>query len=302
MSFNDLEAGGSGTALPEINDKKKFANLSNQIAQSIHSISSHSIRLKKILNSIDKSDVDPSESNKKLNVVSDQLDQVRDQIKEATANLKHMNAFFAQISSTKTGETKSLKQIEHSVDFETAKYTQKKLNKDFREALSKFQNVQKQAADLEKELVEKTKFFQKQQKSIANDAVLMESEDHTPKGDDDDNNNVTASGQTVQLLDEEEIQFSERIIAQREADIRDIEHGITELNEIFKDLGSIVVEQGEHIDNIEANISNTTTHVINADEELDRANRYHKGAKKRAFWLTLILSCIILLMVLAIIS
>jgi hypothetical protein len=42
----------------------------------------------------------------------------------------------------------------------------------------------------------------------------------------------------------QELEFQETIIAEREAEIREIESGIHELNDIFRDLGTIVAEQG----------------------------------------------------------
>ena len=42
----------------------------------------------------------------------------------------------------------------------------------------------------------------------------------------------------------QELEFQETLIAEREAEIREIESGIHELNDIFRDLGTIVQEQG----------------------------------------------------------
>ena len=42
----------------------------------------------------------------------------------------------------------------------------------------------------------------------------------------------------------QELEFQETLIAEREAEIREIESGIHELNDIFRDLGTIVSEQG----------------------------------------------------------
>lgn len=42
----------------------------------------------------------------------------------------------------------------------------------------------------------------------------------------------------------QELEFQETLIAAREAEIREIESGIHELNDIFRDLGTMVVEQG----------------------------------------------------------
>lgn len=42
----------------------------------------------------------------------------------------------------------------------------------------------------------------------------------------------------------QELEFQETLIAEREAEIREIESGIHELNDIFRDLGTIVEQQG----------------------------------------------------------
>ena len=44
-----------------------------------------------------------------------------------------------------------------------------------------------------------------------------------------------------------ELAYQESLIQEREAEIREIETGIHELHEIFRDLGTIVLEQGEMI-------------------------------------------------------
>lgn len=46
----------------------------------------------------------------------------------------------------------------------------------------------------------------------------------------------------LQSLDNE-IEYNEVLIAEREGEIQGIEQGITELNEIFRDLGMLVNEQ-----------------------------------------------------------
>jgi syntaxin 7 len=46
------------------------------------------------------------------------------------------------------------------------------------------------------------------------------------------------------LVVDNELEYNESMIVQREEEIREIESGITELNEIFRDLGTMVHEQG----------------------------------------------------------
>lgn len=50
----------------------------------------------------------------------------------------------------------------------------------------------------------------------------------------------------LQTLDNE-IEYNEGLITEREDEIMGIEQGITELNEIFRDLGTLVTEQDSGI-------------------------------------------------------
>jgi t-SNARE complex subunit (syntaxin) len=47
----------------------------------------------------------------------------------------------------------------------------------------------------------------------------------------------------VEGIPDSEVEFQEQLIQEREGEIEQIEQGITELNQIFKDLGQIVGEQ-----------------------------------------------------------
>jgi t-SNARE complex subunit (syntaxin) len=45
------------------------------------------------------------------------------------------------------------------------------------------------------------------------------------------------------LIPDSELEYQEQVIQEREGEIREIEAGVVELNEIFRDLGTIVTEQ-----------------------------------------------------------
>ena len=47
----------------------------------------------------------------------------------------------------------------------------------------------------------------------------------------------------VDAIPDTELDYQEQLIEEREVEIREIESGIHELNEIFRDLGTIVHEQ-----------------------------------------------------------
>lgn len=52
----------------------------------------------------------------------------------------------------------------------------------------------------------------------------------------------TQRQQQIEALDNE-IEYNELLISEREGEIQNIEQGITELNEIFRDMGMLVNEQ-----------------------------------------------------------
>jgi hypothetical protein len=53
--------------------------------------------------------------------------------------------------------------------------------------------------------------------------------------------------QILQSLSPHELAYQESLIQEREAEIREIETGIHELSEIFRDLGTLVNQQGSMI-------------------------------------------------------
>lgn len=57
-------------------------------------------------------------------------------------------------------------------------------------------------------------------------------------------------------------------IAQREREINDIAKGIIELSDIFRELQSMIIDQGTMLDRIDYNVEKMNTDVKSADTEL----------------------------------
>ncbi|KAG5437896.1 hypothetical protein PCANB_000612 [Pneumocystis canis] len=160
------------------------------------------------------------------------------------------------------------------------KFTQQKLSNDFSNALISFKKAQSISAEYQKELIQTSK---------------------TNIQDNPQERSTFQDRSRMQLIDSSEIEFNESLISERELEIRNIESGITELNEIFRDLRTIISEQGVMLDNIENNISTTLSQVIHADNELKTANTYQKKARNRSCCLLFILSSLVSLVILMII-
>ncbi|XP_062612993.1 syntaxin-12-like isoform X1 [Saccostrea cucullata] len=71
------------------------------------------------------------------------------------------------------------------------------------------------------------------------------------------------------------------MLREREDAIKQLESDITDVNQIFKDLGMLVHEQGEMLDSIEANVETTATHVEEGRKQLSQAQTYQSKARRK---------------------
>lgn len=103
----------------------------------------------------------------------------------------------------------------------------------------------------------------------------------------------------LRLASQDEVDFQESLIVERESEIRNIEQSVGELNELFRDVAHIVHEQGAMLDHIDVNVTNVNTDTRQADIELRTANRYQKNARGKACCLLLILAVVLTIIILA---
>ncbi|KAK6517875.1 hypothetical protein TWF506_005053 [Arthrobotrys conoides] len=85
---------------------------------------------------------------------------------------------------------------------------------------------------------------------------------------------------------------NDNAIVQREREITDIANGILELADIFKELQSMVIDQGTLLDRIDYNVEMMKTNVKEAQKELVVASGYQKKTTKRKAMLLLVI-CIV---------
>ncbi|KAJ0027130.1 hypothetical protein NQD34_018130 [Periophthalmus magnuspinnatus] len=151
------------------------------------------------------------------------------------------------------------------------KLQKERLLNDFSAALNSFQKTQRQAASKERECVARVR------------ASSRVSTAHSGGGHDDDFRNVPAFSSELQLQAEVEAISEEdlRLIQEREQAIRQLESDIVDINDIFKDLGVMVHEQGEMIDSIEANVESTDQNIHRGMQQLARAAEYQSSSRKK---------------------
>ncbi|MCJ1310292.1 hypothetical protein MMC25_003954 [Agyrium rufum] len=171
------------------------------------------------------------------------------------------------------------------------KYTQQKLAREFQASGSEFQSIQRLA-------------LEKQRATASANRQALDSGDTSsfaPYSDSQGGGQQQQQQQQEQphLASQDEVDFQESLIIERESEIRNIEQSVGELNELFRDVAHIVHEQGAQLDTIDVNVSNTVTDTRQADVELRAANRYQKNARGKAFCLLIILAVVLLIIILA---
>lgn len=76
------------------------------------------------------------------------------------------------------------------------------------------------------------------------------------------------SQSTLQQTSQKLLGSNDVAIMQREREINDIAKGIIELSDIFRDLQTMIIDQGTMLDRIDYNVERMVTDVKEADKEL----------------------------------
>ena len=111
--------------------------------------------------------------------------------------------------------------------------------------------------------------------------------------------------QQLQLLEEprlanqDEVDFQESLIIERESEIRNIEQSVGELNELLRDVAHMVHDQGQSLDIISENVEQTRDDTRGADYQLRKASQHQKSARGKACCLLLILVIVLTIVILA---
>lgn len=171
---------------------------------------------------------------------------------------------------------------------------QAKISRDFQSAILGYQAAAKSSAEKQRQYVERAKAAIDQGDASSAGLALSPGETST-----------TMPLQQQQLLQtdlipDSELEYQEQVIQEREGEIREIESGILELNEIFRDLGTIVTEQQSMLDNIERNVISVANDTQGASEELVSAHEYQRKAGRRMLCLFLIFVFVLAIVLLAV--
>ncbi|KAG9250384.1 t-SNARE [Emericellopsis atlantica] len=97
------------------------------------------------------------------------------------------------------------------------------------------------------------------------------------------------SQSTLQAQQQKMLHSNDAVIAQREREIEEIAQGIIELSDLFRDLQTMVIDQGTMLDRIDYNVERMHTDVKEADKEIKVASGYQRRTTKRKIILLLFL-------------
>ncbi|CAH0560472.1 unnamed protein product [Brassicogethes aeneus] len=179
-----------------------------------------------------------------------------------------------QIASTTTKNIAKLK----SLVVKAGKQEQlqvEKLEENFKETINRYYSLQKEVAN--------------KQKAHLLVSVSIENEPTTPDDEENRQKHAQMAG---------EFEFEQGMLLERESRIKQIESDVLDVNEIMRELGSIVSQQGETIDTIENSIDHATGNVELGTEQLLQASRYSNRSRKKLLILAVIGLIIVIIIIL----
>jgi len=247
---------------PQYSDDPEFQRLTQDLSDRLFSLTSNIGRLSSQIGLLGTK----RDTERVRERVHDLLEETRDGFKDVGEGVKKIQSW-EDVSPSQ-------------------KYTQTKLSREFKASLSEFQTIQKQA--LEKE------------RASASAARTALDESTSPSQQSPIGQQQQQEQEQLRLASQDEVDFQDSLIVERESEIRNIEQSVGELNELFRDVAHIVTEQGEQLDIISENVENTRDDTRGADVELRSASRHQRNARSKACCLLLILAVILTIVLLAV--
>ncbi|KAI4162604.1 MAG: hypothetical protein LQ342_003835 [Letrouitia transgressa] len=257
---------------PEYQDDPDFSRFAEEISVKLFQLTSNIARLSQQINLLGTK----RETDRVRERVNDLLEEARSGFKEVGEAVKRLT----------TWEDLN-KELQPS-----QKYTQQKLSREFQASGTEFQSIQRTA-------------LEKQRASASAARSAADAGERSGLSPYSDNEPQQQQQQQIQeqeqlrLASQDEVDFQESMIIERESEIRNIEQSVGELNELFRDVAHIVREQGEELNTIDANVQNVRGDTQQADIELRSASRYQKASRNKACCLLLILAVVLIIIILA---
>lgn len=88
------------------------------------------------------------------------------------------------------------------------------------------------------------------------------------------------SKQTLQRQNQKLKDNNQQFLQQRDEEITKLAKGVLEVSTIFREMQSLIIDQGTVVDRIDYNLENTVIELKQAQKELDKATHYQKRTQK----------------------
>lgn len=274
MSFDQLssmESGGGGNGSSRrpgqqggYSDSPEFSRLSQDLMNTLFHLQGNNAKLRTEINRLGTRQDNPRLRER----VQGLLEESRDKFKGVGEGVKKLQSWGEEVTPTQ-------------------KYSQQKLAREFGASLKEFQTLQRTAVE-------------KLNASVNAAKAALDTESPSDARGDQDELQLLQQQEQVHLAAQDDVDFQDALIAEREEEIRQIEEGVGDLNVLFRQVAQIVSEQGEQLETIESNAINVRDDTQGADHELRSAARYQKNARSKACCLLLILAVILTIVFLAV--
>jgi len=275
MSFQDLEAGRPLGQQRQRQQQQLLRDPSQALASGIFQINTAVSSFSRLVNS--------------LGTPKDTL-ELRDKLHKSRLHI-------GQLVKDTSAKLKQASEADQHLEVSPAKkIADAKLAKDFQSVLKEFQKAQRLAAERETTYAP---FVPKEILPSSYDAHELEIS--SSRTSEQQVLLLESKRQDVVLFDNE-IVFNEAIIEEREQGIKEIQHQISEVNEIFKDLAVLVHEQGVMIDDISSNIESSHTATTQASSQLHKASKSQKSSSSLLCLLLVIFGIIMIIVIIVVVA
>lgn len=255
-----MESSYQGGVAYENNGGSNYQRLSQTIASNVKKISQNVSSMSKMVNQL----LTPQDTQ-----------ELRNQLRQ----IQNYTQKLVKDTSTLIIELRTL-----PIDQPAQKLARDRLSDEYMITLNSFQTTQRLAAHKSKEEMKN----QKMHSATIGDPFAMSSQSG--------NNELVEIGDSSVRKQEQLTMQTERSILEleeRENDIRSLENDIMDVNQIFKELGTMIHAQGEVVDSIESSVEHTTQNVENGAVQLREAANYKNKLRKKKVYLFLALIVIV---------
>ncbi|SCU85358.1 LAFA_0D15236g1_1 [Lachancea sp. 'fantastica'] len=268
---------------PRYSDNPEFESIVEPLLSNLFEMNGHLSTLQQFIKTLERNQ---KQGNVKSKMIANLDKKSMFHIDEITKLVKVVNSLAQRISS-----------MEETALDKSQVISREKLIRDIRYSVQEFQGAREEFTSVSKAMNDEAKAALGQEEEARKTSGLLQEEQ---------NDNQKAQQHTVVIeredVNNEEFAYQQQLIQQRDQEISRIESGVSELNQIFHDLGSIVQQQGHLVDNIESNIYSVANSAQAGARELTKAMNYQRGSSKRCLMILAVFSFLLVMFILVVLS